>query len=93
MTQAAVETHELTRRFGSVTAVEKLTLRIATGEELASGAYGNLYLPSQWLSLSKALADPDASALATSSQFASDTYGAYRSIGCQDSMWKAFVLP
>ncbi len=32
MTQAAVETHDLTRRFGSVTAVEKLTLRIATGE-------------------------------------------------------------
>ncbi len=32
MTQAAVETHDLTRRFGSVIAVEKLTLRIATGE-------------------------------------------------------------
>jgi len=32
VTQAAVETHDLTRRFGSVTAVEKLTLRIATGE-------------------------------------------------------------
>jgi len=32
VTQAAVETHDLTRRFGSVIAVEKLTLRIATGE-------------------------------------------------------------
>ncbi|PKV93171.1 alpha/beta hydrolase family protein [Amycolatopsis echigonensis] len=58
--------------------------RQATGEELASGAYGYLSLPSQWPNLSRALADLDASALATNSQFASETYGAYRSIGCED---------
>jgi ABC-2 type transport system ATP-binding protein len=32
VSEAAVETHDLTRRFGSVTAVEKLTLRIEPGE-------------------------------------------------------------
>jgi ABC-2 type transport system ATP-binding protein len=32
MTQAAVETRELTRRFGAVTAVDRLNLRIAQGE-------------------------------------------------------------
>ncbi|WP_134664305.1 MULTISPECIES: alpha/beta hydrolase [unclassified Amycolatopsis] len=58
--------------------------RKATGEELASGAYGYLYLPAEWPELSRALADPDASALAQHASFASETYGAYRSIGCQD---------
>jgi ABC-2 type transport system ATP-binding protein len=32
MTQAAVETRELTRRFGAITAVDRLNLRIAQGE-------------------------------------------------------------
>ncbi|HEX9485428.1 MAG TPA: ABC transporter ATP-binding protein [Gemmatimonadales bacterium] len=32
MTQAAVETHELTRRFGALTAVDSLTLRVEQGE-------------------------------------------------------------
>ena len=32
MTQSAIETHELTRRFGTLTAVQHLTLRIERGE-------------------------------------------------------------
>ncbi|PFG48480.1 alpha/beta hydrolase family protein [Amycolatopsis sulphurea] len=58
--------------------------RKATGDELASGAYGFLYLRSNWPELGRALAAKDASELAQNSQYATPTYGAYRSIGCQD---------
>jgi len=58
--------------------------RKATGEELASAAYSYLYMPKQWPALSRALANPDSSELAQHSQFAGETYAAYRAIGCQD---------
>ncbi len=38
MIQAAVETHDLTRRFGSLTAVRQLTLRIEKTFPLAEAA-------------------------------------------------------
>ncbi|WIX80900.1 alpha/beta hydrolase [Amycolatopsis carbonis] len=60
--------------------------RVATGEELASGVYGYLYIRDQWPDLGRALAaaSTDAAQLTSAAQFFSPSYGMYRAIGCQD---------
>ncbi|MGW3996938.1 alpha/beta hydrolase [Amycolatopsis sp. NPDC004772] len=63
--------------------------RPATADEVSAGVYGHLYLRDDWPALGKDLATaggefPDARGLTERNQFGSESYAAYRAIGCHD---------